>query len=141
VPIVVSLLAGLCFVHLAELVELRCRFELADPGVAMGGFFTKITHKGAIMPWQTTHHFLKTYYMPLILRPLGFFTGLRCLLGANHCNCLISTHIPRRPSHGCVSKVWVCLHAIWASKLDSWLVHGISESSAEHSAIWIRSCR
>jgi hypothetical protein len=49
----------------------------------MGGFATWITHEGRVLPLQTIHHFLKTYYMPLLLRPLGLLTGLRCLLGAS----------------------------------------------------------
>lgn len=62
-----------------------CRYELASDRTVAGGFVTRITHGGHILPWQTAHHLLKTFYMPLLMRPRGFAQGLRCVLGALPC--------------------------------------------------------
>eukprot|EP00892_Ulva_mutabilis_P001662 jgi/Ulvmu1/11497/UM077_0046.1 len=75
----------LCFVHAdtrpcTDLVHV-IRYELASDRTVAGGFVTRITHAGRILPWQTTHHLLKTFYMPLLLRPWSFLHGLRSVLG------------------------------------------------------------
>jgi hypothetical protein len=30
---------------------------------------------------MNVHHFVKTYYLPLLFRPASFFRGMRCLFG------------------------------------------------------------
>lgn len=59
-----------------------CRYELSSDRAAAGGFATCISHDGRLLPWQTTHHLLKTFYFPLLFCPRGFVQGLRCVLGA-----------------------------------------------------------
>jgi rSAM/selenodomain-associated transferase 2 len=75
----------LCFLHADTWVpdDLITVMEqtLADPKVACGGFIslmsgTQNTH------WEISlHHYLKTYYAPLLFRPHLFFRGLRLLFG------------------------------------------------------------
>ena len=57
------------------------RRALADPGVALAGFTPLIT--GPDKTWWITsgHNWLKTYYAPLLFRPLLFLKGGRLLFG------------------------------------------------------------
>lgn len=75
----------LCFVHGDTLVPddliSIIATTLADPKVAGGGFISLMT--GETTRWGTSlHNSLKTYYAPLLFRPVLFFTkGLRLLFG------------------------------------------------------------
>lgn len=75
-----------------------CRYELSSDRTVAGGFVTRISHNGGLLPWQTAHHFLKTFYMPMLLRPRGFLQGLRCLLGALQPNPLPPSSSSGRPA-------------------------------------------
>ena len=57
------------------------RRALADPGIALAGFTPLIT--GPDKTWWITsaHNWLKTYYAPLLFRPLLFSRGGRLLFG------------------------------------------------------------
>ncbi len=74
----------LCFVHgdtlvPDDLVSVIAE-TLADLGVSGGGFISLMTGKKT--RWGTSlHNSLKTYYAPLIFRPLQFYKGLRLLFG------------------------------------------------------------
>ena len=58
-----------------ELVSV-VRSTLADPRVVLGGFFTLIQSPGEgstrTLKFHTAHNFIKTYYAPLLFRPLSF---------------------------------------------------------------------
>ena len=58
------------------------RFELGKPSCIAGAFTAAIEHQGKLMPCLTAHLFLKTWYTPLLLKPMAFCKGLRALFGA-----------------------------------------------------------
>lgn len=67
----------LCFVHAdsrppANFISL-IRKTLSNGKVVMGGFRVIIEHKGRKLHWMTFHQLIKTYYAPLLFRPLSFF--------------------------------------------------------------------
>ncbi|EIE27508.1 nucleotide-diphospho-sugar transferase [Coccomyxa subellipsoidea C-169] len=75
----------LCFLH-ADSTPPRglvaaVRRALADRRVVLGGFRTVIEGQDRPLLFMTVHQYLKTYYLPLLLRPLSFFRGARCLFG------------------------------------------------------------
>lgn len=75
----------LCFLHadtlvpddlVAVVVETLC-----DEGVACGGFVSVMAGENRTR-WSTSlHNAVKTYYTPLIFRPIQFLKGLRVLFG------------------------------------------------------------
>ena len=75
----------LCFLHADTLVpdDLTDLIHktLFNPKIACGGFISIMA--GATQTrWSTSlHNALKTYYAPLLFRPLQFFRGLRVLFG------------------------------------------------------------
>jgi hypothetical protein len=77
---------------------LQCRYELSNPQCVAGAFATRIAYNGRVMWWMSTHLFIKTYYAPLLARPLDFMRGLRAVFGAvppSDCSslCLTVPHI------------------------------------------------
>ena len=75
----------LCFLHADTLVPddlVTVMAEtLANSRVACGGFIS-IMAGPAQTRWSTSlHNALKTYYAPLVFRPVPFFRGLRLLFG------------------------------------------------------------
>lgn len=67
----------LCFIHAdsrppATLVP-DIRNMLGDGRIVMGGFRVIIEHKGKKLHWMTFHQLIKTYYAPLLFRPISFF--------------------------------------------------------------------
>lgn len=66
----------LCFLHAdsrppSSLVSI-VRQTLSDGRTVMGGFRVLIKHQGRLLHWMTFHQLIKTYYAPLLLRPLSF---------------------------------------------------------------------
>ncbi|CAL8463467.1 g3001 [Coccomyxa elongata] len=75
----------LCFLH-ADSTPPRnavtvVRKALADGRTVLGGFRTVIKVQDRLLIFMTIHQYLKTYYLPLLLRPLSFLRGIRCLFG------------------------------------------------------------
>lgn len=74
----------LCFLHAdtkipTDFVQLATD-TLADRRVALAGFVSIM--KGRKLRWLTTaHNFIKTWYAPLLFRPVSFFRGCRLLFG------------------------------------------------------------
>lgn len=54
---------------------------LGDRGVACGGFISLMAGDRVTCWGVSLHNALKTYYAPLLFRPLRFFRGLRILFG------------------------------------------------------------
>lgn len=54
---------------------------LSDPKVALGGFTPVIAGPEKTRWVSTFHNWIKTWYAPLMFRPVGFFRGLRLLFG------------------------------------------------------------
>lgn len=74
----------LCFLHADTLVPTDfvriVERTLADRKTALGGCVSIMS--GRKLRWLTTaHNFLKTWYAPLIFRPIGFLRGCRLLFG------------------------------------------------------------
>jgi len=74
----------LCFLHadthLPEDFVTLAGNTLANPQIALAGFVSIMT--GKKLRWLTTaHNFIKTWYAPLLFRPLGFLRGVRLLFG------------------------------------------------------------
>jgi len=66
----------LCFVHAdnrppSSLVA-AARQTLSDGRTLMGGFRVIVEHQGRTLRWMTFHQLIKTYYAPLLFRPLSF---------------------------------------------------------------------
>lgn len=57
------------------------RRVLAEPGVALAGFTPVISGPDTVRWATTAHNWLKTWYAPLLFRPLRFAGGLRLLFG------------------------------------------------------------
>ena len=75
----------LCFVHADTLVPddlVAIAIEtLSDSTIACGGFISVMAGSTQTR-WSTTlHNALKTYYAPLVFRPVQFLKGLRVLFG------------------------------------------------------------
>jgi rSAM/selenodomain-associated transferase 2 len=76
----------LCFLHADTWLPpdglAIVRRTLHDPRVAAGGFVSLMSGPRGTR-WATSfHNFIKTYYGPLLFRPVGFFVrGLRLLFG------------------------------------------------------------
>lgn len=75
----------LCFLHADtgvpdDLVSVISQ-TLADSRVACGGFICLLAGPETTRWGISLHHYLKTYYAPLLFRPYLFFKGLRLLFG------------------------------------------------------------
>ncbi|MGF1478085.1 MAG: TIGR04283 family arsenosugar biosynthesis glycosyltransferase [Cyanophyceae cyanobacterium] len=75
----------LCFLHADtivpdDLVKVIAN-TLSDRTVACGGFVSVMAGPQTTRWGVVLHHFLKTYYAPLLFRPHLFFRGLRILFG------------------------------------------------------------
>lgn len=75
----------LCFLHADtqipdDTIALISR-TLADPSIACGGFISIMAGESTTRWGISLHNFLKTYYAPLLFRPLLFLKGLRLLFG------------------------------------------------------------
>ncbi len=57
------------------------RRTLADPGTALAGFIALISGAERVWWFTTLHGWVKTWYAPLLFRPLLFLRGLRLLFG------------------------------------------------------------
>jgi glycosyltransferase involved in cell wall biosynthesis len=57
------------------------RGAMADPGTALASFMPRIAGPGGTHWGSTFHHWIKTWYAPLIFRPLMFARGVRLLFG------------------------------------------------------------
>lgn len=75
----------LCFLHADTWVpdDLIAVIEqtLADSKIALGGFISLMTGTQNTRWGISLHHYLKTYYAPLLFRPHLFLRGLRLLFG------------------------------------------------------------
>lgn len=78
----------LMFVHAdskppSDAVKHVWRVLNVDPGIVLGAFFTVIEnpHTKKPMYFSTFHNFIKTYYAPLLFKPLSFLRGMRCCFG------------------------------------------------------------
>lgn len=74
-----------CFLHADTFVpdDLVAVIEatLADQNIAAGGFISLMAGSQTTRWGISLHNYLKTYYAPLLFRPLLFFKGLRLLFG------------------------------------------------------------
>jgi rSAM/selenodomain-associated transferase 2 len=75
----------LCFLHADtqipdDAIALIIR-TLEDSAIACGGFISIMTGETTTRWGISLHNFLKTYYAPLLFRPLLFLKGLRLLFG------------------------------------------------------------
>lgn len=75
----------LCFLHadteispdFVDLVE----EVLSDSGTALAGFVSVMRGETGVRRVTTAHNFIKTWYAPLLFRPVSFFRGTRLLFG------------------------------------------------------------
>lgn len=57
------------------------RSAMADPRTALASFMPRIAGAGGTRWGSTFHNFIKTWYVPLLFRPLLFVRGVRLLYG------------------------------------------------------------
>lgn len=57
------------------------RQTMADPGIALASFMPRIAGQEGTRWGSTFHNWIKTWYAPLIFRPLLFARGVRLLFG------------------------------------------------------------
>src|SRR5689334_7993763 len=57
------------------------RRVLADPGTALAGFTPLLSGPDRVRWGTSFHNWIKTWYAPLLFRPLPFLRGLRLLYG------------------------------------------------------------
>lgn len=75
----------LCFLHADT--EIPSDFVvlvdevLSDPNTALAGFISIMRGEAGVRRVTTAHNFLKTWYAPLLFRPVSFFRGTRLLFG------------------------------------------------------------
>lgn len=75
----------LCFLHAdtdipEDFVDLSTQV-LANPTTALAGFVSIMRGPNGVRRVTTAHNFIKTWYAPLLFRPLSFFKGCRLLFG------------------------------------------------------------
>ncbi|MEP1142992.1 MAG: TIGR04283 family arsenosugar biosynthesis glycosyltransferase [Henriciella sp.] len=75
----------LCFLHAdteipTDFSELAAQV-LRDPNTALAGFISIMRGAGGVRRVTTAHNFIKTWYAPLLFRPVSFFRGTRLLFG------------------------------------------------------------
>lgn len=75
----------LCFLHAdteipTDFVELTTH-TLSDQNVALAGFLSVMRGPSGVRRLTTAHNFIKTWYAPLLFRPISFFKGCRLLFG------------------------------------------------------------
>lgn len=75
----------LCFLHAdtvvpKDFVELTEQV-LSDRGTALAGFISIMRGPGGVRRATTAHNFIKTWYAPLLFRPISFLRGCRLLFG------------------------------------------------------------
>ena len=75
----------LCFLHAdthlpPDFVALADQ-TLSRPSTALAGFVSIMRNAGKVRRFTTAHNFIKTWYAPLIFRPLSFLRGARLLFG------------------------------------------------------------
>ena len=58
------------------------RRTMADRSLVLAAFVPRIEMRGERVFWLISlHNVLKTFYLPLVLRPKSFFRGMRCFFG------------------------------------------------------------
>ncbi|MEO9971505.1 MAG: TIGR04283 family arsenosugar biosynthesis glycosyltransferase [Hyphomonadaceae bacterium] len=75
----------LCFLHAdtdlpTDFIELAAD-TLARPSTALAGFVSIMRGPSKVRRVTTAHNYIKTWYAPLVFRPLSFFRGVRLLFG------------------------------------------------------------
>ena len=75
----------LCFLHAdtalpADFTALA-RETLSQKSTALAGFVSIMRSKGKVRRLTTAHNYIKTWYAPLLFRPLSFLRGTRLLFG------------------------------------------------------------
>jgi glycosyltransferase involved in cell wall biosynthesis len=65
----------------SDVVSVIRRAMLLDARVVCGGFVSLIETQTKTYWGMSLHNVLKTYYTPLLVKPLSFARGLRCLFG------------------------------------------------------------
>jgi len=75
----------LCFLHAdtvipPDFVPLAERV-LGEPRTALAGFISVMRGPSGVRRVTTAHNFIKTWYAPLLFRPISFFRGCRLLFG------------------------------------------------------------
>ena len=65
----------------SDVVEIIRATLKRDRRIVVGGFVSLIETSSKTFWGMSLHNVLKTYYAPLLLRPVSFFRGLRCLFG------------------------------------------------------------
>lgn len=75
----------LCFLHAdteipSDFVSLVDEV-LNDSGTALAGFISVMRGETGIRRVTTAHNFIKTWYAPILFRPISFFRGTRLLFG------------------------------------------------------------
>ncbi|MCR9270972.1 MAG: TIGR04283 family arsenosugar biosynthesis glycosyltransferase [Hyphomonadaceae bacterium] len=75
----------LCFLHADTTVpeDFVALVEqvLSDPTTALAGFVSIMRGEAEVRRVTTAHNFIKTWYAPLLFRPVSFFKGARLLFG------------------------------------------------------------
>ena len=65
----------------SDVVEIIRATLKRDRRIVVGGFVSLIETSTKTFWGMSLHNVLKTYYAPLLLKPVSFFRGLRCLFG------------------------------------------------------------
>ena len=65
----------------SDVVSIIRRAFCFDARVVCGGFVSLIETETKTYWGMSLHNVLKTYYTPLLVKPLSFYRGLRCLFG------------------------------------------------------------
>lgn len=75
----------ICVLHADSILPLdavdEIRKAMADPKLALASFTPRIAGPGGTRWGSTAHNWLKTWYIPLLMRPWLFFKGVRLLFG------------------------------------------------------------
>lgn len=83
----VSIAAGevVCVLHADSLLPADAiavvRATMADTGIALASFTPRIAGPGGTRWGSTLHNWIKTWYIPLLARPMLFMRGVRLLYG------------------------------------------------------------
>ncbi len=75
----------ICVLHADSILPVdaveEIRKAMADPKLALASFTPRIAGPGGTRWGSTAHNWIKTWYIPLLMRPWLFFKGVRLLFG------------------------------------------------------------
>lgn len=134
---------ALCFLHADTRVPLDfvslARAVLSDERTVLAGFVSLMTGPQKTRWFTSAHNFLKTYYAPILFRPISFLRGGRLLFGDQVLICRADDFRAINgfdPDQKIMEEADFCLRMARAGRGRTRQVHRIVRSSDRRVAEW-----